>query len=450
MPPRLLYADARGNIFDHPKLFLAGSQAGVWRPVADMDCIPLPEGSEVFLLPGRLPVARDGEGGFTVLSRDQVDGGPVSAVAAFMAPAHASLFSAAYATQPGAPRLPLFAYTALGFSRGKMVAAGIRVDPDPRQDQAAFNHPRRIESSARKLLKRFPHNRLARHLAACALTSCCPAARNLMLGRWEAPLPVAEACNARCLGCISFQPEGIVSPTQQRIAFTPSAEEVAEIGCFHLGNARQAMVSFGQGCEGEPLTNDQLLLESIRLMRGRFPRATINLNSNGSRPEVMEALMAAGLSSARISLNSLLPERHAAYYRPSGWSLEDALACLKTVKAKGGFTSLNLLSLPGVNDQEQEIRALIRIIENGWVDFIQWRNLNIDPEYYLQTLDIKAGEDAPRSLGIAELITALKRRFPNLGHGYFNPRLEGRANPLSPAVPSGRGRGGKNFTLEKR
>jgi pyruvate-formate lyase-activating enzyme len=186
------------------------------------------------------------------------------------------------------------------------------------------------------------------------------------------------------------------------------------------------MVSFGQGCEGEPLTNGQLLLESIRLMRSRFPRATINLNSNGSQPEVMEALMAAGLSSARISLNSLLPERHAAYYRPAGWSLQEALACLRVVKGKGGFTSLNLLSLPGVNDQEQEIQALIRIIEKGWVDFIQWRNLNIDPDYYLQSLGIKTGENAPRSPGIAELITTLKRRFPKLGHGYFNPRLEGR------------------------
>jgi pyruvate-formate lyase-activating enzyme len=245
-----------------------------------------------------------------------------------------------------------------------------------------------------------------------------------MLGRWEAPLPTSVACNASCLGCISWQPEGTFPVTQQRMTFTPSPEEVAEVGCFHLQHARQAMVSFGQGCEGEPLTNPELLLHSIRLMRQHFPRHTINLNSNGSRPEVLAELMAAGLSSVRISLNSLLTERHAAYYRPMGWTLAEALRSLKIVKENGGFTSINLLCLPGVNDQPQEAEALFKLVETGWVDFIQWRNLIIDPEYYLQALGITAEENSGRRpWGLAELMVRLKRRFPGLRHGYFNPRL---------------------------
>jgi pyruvate-formate lyase-activating enzyme len=435
MPPRLLYADASGTIFDHPELLLAGSRAGALALVDDIDCIPLPEGSELFLLPGRLPIGAKPDGQFITLTHDPLQEGEVSAVAAFMAPAHTSVYSAAYATQPGAPRLPLFAYTAVGFSRGRMVAAGLRVDPDPRQDQASFAHPERLRAKANKLGRRFAHNRLMRHLSQCALTHCCPAARNLMLGRWEAPLPTATTCNAACLGCISWQPEGTFPVTQPRMTFTPSPEEVAEVGCFHLQQGRRPLLSFGQGCEGEPLTNGQLLLDSLRLMRRSFPRSTINLNSNGSRPEVLAELMAAGLSSVRISLNSLLPDRHAAYYRPMGWSLAEALRSLKIVKEKGGFTSINLLCLPGVNDQEQEVEALYKLVANGWVDLIQWRNLNIDPEYYLQALAIKP-QESRRPLGLAQLMVDLKRRFPALRHGYFNPRL-GEGSVAEPYLTPG-------------
>jgi hypothetical protein len=46
--------------------------------------------------------------------------------------------------------------------------------------------------------------------------------------------------------------------------------------------------------------------------------------------------------------------------------------------------------------------------------------LNIDPEVYLKMLDIKPPKNR---LGIAGLIEKLKRQFPNLKHGYFNPKL---------------------------
>ena len=421
MPPHLLYADKDGNIFDHPELRLMGSAAGRFAPVDEVDCIPLPEGSELFLLPGRQPIGQDRGGKLVTLSEDPIEGGPVSAVAAFMAPAHTALYNAAYHTSPGAPNLPLFAYTAVGLYRDRFVAAGLRVDASNRQDSESFPSVNRIQTNARKLLKRFADNRLWQHLGVCALTSCCPAARNLMLGRWEAPLPTSPQCNANCLGCISYQPDGLFPITQPRLTFTPNPEEVAEVACHHFANARSPMVSFGQGCEGEPLLQPQVLESSIRLMRGRFSRETINMNSNGSRPEVVQALMDAGLSSIRVSINSLLPERHAAYYQPAGWGLEQALASLRVVKNKGGFTSINLLCMPGVNDQPYEVEALINIIEQGWVDFIQWRNINIDPEIYLRKLDIRP----PAShMGMDNLIRMLKTRFPKLGHGYYNPNLQ--------------------------
>jgi wyosine [tRNA(Phe)-imidazoG37] synthetase (radical SAM superfamily) len=305
------------------------------------------------------------------------------------------------------------------------MAAGLRVDPSGRQDSANFSSPERLQRSARTLLKRFAHNRLWRHLGHCALTSCCPAARNLMLGRQEAPLPVSPVCNAQCLGCISLQPQGLFPVTQPRLTFVPTPEEIAEVANYHLERGRQAMVSFGQGCEGEPLLQGEIIARAIGLIRGRHPAATVNINSNGSLPEVMAALMAAGLSSVRLSLNSLLPDRHQAYYRPQGWGLEEVVRSLQAVKNYGGFTALNLLSMPGVTDQAREVEALENLIQRGLVDMIQWRSLNIDPEVYWQLLgvDCRSGGACDRVEGMEKLIRRLKLRYPQLRHGYFNPVL---------------------------
>lgn len=420
--PRMVYADADGNILDYPTLAMAGWAGGRWETVQSQQCIPLPEGSELFLLPGRQPVGADREGNFEALPSDPGGGPkPVNAVAAFLAPAHTATLWAAYRTGPGAPTLPLFAYGAVGFDQGQFVAAALRVDPLPRQDPGRFPPPERLAQAARRLLKRYEKNRLWQHLGNCALNYGCPAAKNLMLGRWEAPLPTATACNADCVGCISLQPSGTFPITQERIDFRPEPREVAEVALHHFEQGRDPLVSFGQGCEGEPLTQAELLRQAIILIRAKQPKGTINLNTNGSEPGEVKKLMAAGLSSIRVSINSLLPERHQAYYRPQGWSLDDALESLKVVKAAGGHTSLNLLTMPGVTDRFEEAEALYKLVADTGLDLIQWRNLNIDPEVYLEILGLEPPEER---LGIEQLIKELKIRFPDLKHGYFNPKTE--------------------------
>ena len=420
--PSMVYADENGNILDHPHLGMAGSAAGAWEAVDERECIPLPEGSELFLLPGRLPVGYSPEGLPEVLDGDPMERGKkVCAVAAFLAPAHTLTLGAAYSTLPNAPLLPLFAYGAVGYFRGRFVVTALRIDPLPRQDPGRFPPPERIAGQARRILRNRRDNSLWNQLGTCALTNCCPAARNLMLGRWEAPLPTSPVCNASCLGCLNHQPEGMFPHTQERLTQSPTAREVAEVAIYHLGKGRDPLVSFGQGCEGEPLMVGELLEESIKLIRKSHPKGTINLNTNGSRPEVVKRLMAAGLSSIRVSMNSLIPERHEAYYRPRGWSLKDAIQSVREVKKAGGFASINLLCLPGVTDRVEEAEALEAMIADTGLDLIQWRNLNIDPEVYLKAIGPLASADRH---GIKGLIKRLKKKFPALRHGYFNPKLD--------------------------
>jgi hypothetical protein len=66
------------------------------------------------------------------------------------------------------------------------------------------------------------------------------------------------------------------------VNFKPSQEEIVAISVKHLEEAPEAVISFGQGCEGEPLTEYQLIAASIREIRKRTDKGTINLNTNGS------------------------------------------------------------------------------------------------------------------------------------------------------------------------
>ncbi len=418
----LVYADADGNVLDWPGLEMAGASGGEWKCPGPSELIPLPEGSELFLLPERVPVGfNPALRRFESLAADPFDTAkPVRAVAAFISPAYTHLFSPAYRTKAGAPLLPLFAYTAVGWRNGDFVVPAVRIDRDRRQDFCNFDR-KLIERNARKRMKTDRENRLVQHLGKCALTYGCPAAKNLFMNRWEAPLPSSPECNARCLGCISRQVGTGLSATQERITFVPSPEEISGVAVPHLQHAPRAVVSFGQGCEGEPLLQADVLESSIRMIRRATGRGTINLNTNGSLPQAVEKLCRAGLQSIRVSMNSARPELYEKYFRPKGFSFEQAQRSLSVVKANGGFASINYFVLPGVTDQKSEWLALKKLISETGLDLIQMRNLNIDPEWYLEILKPDLRE---KKLGVSRLIAMIREEFPNIRLGYFNPPLE--------------------------
>ncbi len=92
------------------------------------------------MLPGRRAVGYDSRRRrFVTAGEESGLAGEAQAVAAFMAPAHTMSYLAAYKTKPGAPVLPLFAYTAVGWRAGRFWVAGWRSDPDIRQDLSHFD-----------------------------------------------------------------------------------------------------------------------------------------------------------------------------------------------------------------------------------------------------------------------------------------------------------------------
>jgi len=421
--PSLVFADLQGNITDFSSLNMAGMSGGQFFQPTLEDLIPLPEGSELFVLPGRIPVGYDKATGEPLLVAENPcqSGDGIQAVAAFMSPAHTAILNSAYQTQDSskAPRLPLFAYTAVGWHQGRFWVTAFRSDPDKRQDACQFDQAA-ITRKTRKKLKENSSNRLVQHLGKCCLTYGCPAARNYFLGRWEAPLPTSPICNARCVGCISLQPAGSCSATQDRIRFVPTAQEITSVAIPHLQTAEHAIVSFGQGCEGEPLLQAQVIEEAIHLIRKKTERGTINLNSNASLPQAVEILARAGLDSLRVSLNSAQDLFHRRYYRPLGFTLTDVKESIKIMKGANRFVSLNYFIQPGVTDSREEFEAFTHLLETCRPDLIQLRNLNMDPEWYLQTLDFHPTE---KPLGMRSWLLQLQNRFPTLRLGYFNPFL---------------------------
>jgi sulfatase maturation enzyme AslB (radical SAM superfamily) len=414
--PYLLYSDGKGNIFEDRSLYVCGRSGWDALPVENEEWIELPQGGQMYELPSRRGIGIDVTTGEMRLCEKGW------AVAAFIPPAFTGTYLAAYETLPGAETLPLFCYTAAGWYDEKFYVTAVRIENDIRQESVGFDETK-IEGGVKELLSAYQHNRLVKHLANnCCLTYHCPAARNFFMGRWECPVPSSPACNANCIGCISFQPqeESIVS-TQDRLTFKPTAEEIVEYTVPHLEAAPFPIVSFGQGCEGEPLLMWKTIKEAITEIRKHTQKGSININTNGSDPKAVKALCEAGLNSIRVSTNSAREKIYNPYYRPNNYQFKDIIESLKVVNSFGGWTSINYFVFPGMTDSVEEYEALRTVIKTTGLKMIQWRNFNIDPDWYLGKIGVT---DTGECIGIRQVMDLLREEFPGLKFGYFNPSME--------------------------
>lgn len=414
--PYILYSDGNGNIYEDETLYALGRSGWDALEVTVDEWIPLPEGGNLYELPGRRGIGLDVKTGEMRLCEKGW------AVAAFIPPAYTSYYLSPYETMPQAPVLPLFCYTAAAWYNNVFYVSAVRIEQDIRQEKSGYNDSL-IQNGVQLFTKKYPHNRLVKHLAeTCCNTYQCPAARNFFLSRWECPVPSSPACNANCIGCISFQPENEhIESSHDRLVFKPSVEEIVEYTVPHLETAPYPIVSWGQGCEGEPLLMWETIRDSIIEIRKHTPKGSLNINTNGSNPKAVKKLMEAGLNSIRVSLNSFRNEYYTPYYRPNNYELKDLLESIKIVNDMGGWTSINYFVFPGCTDSIAEIEALLKAIEYTNLKMIQWRNFNIDPDWYLGKLGIT---DTGERYGMQQALSIIKETFPHIQYGYFNPPME--------------------------
>jgi molybdenum cofactor biosynthesis enzyme MoaA len=422
-PITAVVANERGEIFDLTGYAAVGSDGPVQERLGVENTCNLPHGSELMFLPDRVPLVYDLQSQAVVALPENPyePGEAIFPVAAFNSPGYVITHTGAWEERSEAVLLPLFSYGAVGWHRGKFRSAAVQVDREPRQDLRRMPADK-VAAGVQKLRKALAGNRLRAHLENCALNYGCPAGKNFFLGRYEAPLPAATSCNARCLGCLSRQSGKTISCSQDRINFTPSPDEIAQVALTHIQRVKHGVVSFGQGCEGDPLMAADTIARAIRKIRRQTDRGTINMNTNGSLPDKIETLLDAGLDSLRISMNSVREDCYTAYFRPRGYKFTDVLDGIDSALQRGVHVAINYLNCPGFSDTPEEGRALMDFIDQHPIGMIQWRNLNYDPLRYLHTMERAARHSRPT--GVRRMLGQTRQAFPHLRHGYFNPPRE--------------------------
>lgn len=424
---RALYADDRGTMFDEGSLAALGrSWDEIWE-IREKDMIPLPGGSTLAMLPGRQAIGMSPDTGEALalwLEPNAQHGSeaPGWAVGALLPAGFTRTLLPAYVLDGdrGVRTLPLYGYAAVGMGEGQPYVAAVRTDDPSRWHPGEYNTAE-LRSLIEARLREHPDNRILQQLARCSVEYQCFTAQNVFYRRWEAGIPVSPACPASCIGCISLQPAECCPSPQTRIDFVPTPDEIVEVALPHLRDAPHAIISFGQGCEGEPLLQADLIARSIARIRAEVKeRGLINVNTSAGLTDAVAKLCRAGLDSMRVSMISARDETYNAYHRPRGYGLADVEASIAVAKASGVFVSLNLLAFPGLTDREEELDALCALIERAHIDMVQLRNLNIDPDVLTAALPGPRG----RVLGIDAFTRELQARCPALRVGSFTPSRE--------------------------
>lgn len=402
-----LFADENGEIFDAPGRKAVCRTGDRLVPLRQENLIQLPEGSQLMLLPGRQAVSWQ-QGTVRPLS------GQALAVAAILPVGYTRTYLPAFIKTAAAPMLPLYGYTAVALVNDEIYVAAIKSDNNEKWQPDHYNTEDLPDKIAR-VKRELPDNRLVEHLAHCSLTWNCCTAQNLFYHRWEAGIPTSPDCNANCLGCISLQASECCPSPQSRIEFRPTAAEVAQIGGYHLAATDAPIISFGQGCEGEPALAFEVIAPAIKRIRQSTTRGVINMNTNAGCCEGLKAIVDAGLDSMRVSIISANEDTYQAYYR-SNYTLSDVKESIAYAKQQGVFVSLNMLSFPGLNDRETEVAAWEDFIKETKIDMIQLRNLNLDPDVLW---NIIPPSSAP-ILGVPALIKRLQACDRHLVIGSFS------------------------------
>lgn len=415
---KLLLADPKGRVVEHPWLLASlRSDESILPPSGRP--IPLPEAGKLAHLPGRLPVGIHPETGEPVLVKDfELDGKRFTphAVGAVLPPGFTRTYLPGEVKADG-PVLPQWAYTAAAWSETGPVVWALHTDRRKHWTPANFSTPE-VKALVKEHLARFPGNAVLTQLKTCALVYRCFTSQNVFYARDEGGIPASIMCNARCVGCISDQPDDGPPSSHDRMDHGPTPQEMADVAVWHLEHAPgRTMISFGQGCEGEPLTRWKAIADAIRLIRAKTSRGSININTNGSLTKGLDALFDAGLDAVRVSLNSAVKELYEAYYQPNRFGWEDVEASIALARKRKAYLALNLLLFPGVTDREGEVDALTRLVKKYRVDQVQTRPLAIDPAQYIELARGKgAGGEA---MGIPQMLKHLKRAAPWLVIGNF-------------------------------
>lgn len=399
-----LIADERGEIFDVPNVEGVGRVGEKFFKLKPEDLIKLPESADLMFLPQRRAIGFS-RGEFVPLKG--------RAVSAILPQGYTRTHLPAYQKNSRAKILPLYGYTAVVLYKDELHAAALYTDENHKWNPEHYN-TRDLRKFIRRVKKDLPDNRIVAQVAKCSLEWHCLTAQNLFYWRWECGVPTSPTCNANCLGCISLQAAECCPSPQSRINFKPTVEEIADVGTYHLSHAAEGIISFGQGCEGEPSLQAENISAAIKKIRTATTRGQININTNAGYTAGIKKIIDAGLDSMRVSIISANADNYQKYYR-AAYKLDAVKDSILYALANGVHVSLNMLYMPGFNDGESELVTWKNFLTELPVQMIQVRNLNYDPDEFFSVMS-----PDKNFLGTKNFLRELKETFPALTIGNFS------------------------------
>ncbi len=343
-----VHSDRSGRLVvaaDYAAAMSDGSQVG---PL--LGALPLPPGTDVVHLPGRIGVGLDRTGRPRELGQGRFG------VAAILPLGYLRMSLPAYIDDLGTLPLRPRAYAAVGAdANGQLVVSAVALDADAGtiDGRSGPDLAARITATQRA----HPSSRVLRQLARCAKDYRCRAAANAFIGRHDCALPIAAPRNERPLEVLVLHDDADASPSEPA-AFRPSPEELADLASRHLEGGG-TVVAFGRACEGEPLLAVRVVEQAIVAIRERTRAGTIHLETNGSSPVALRRLCDAGLDSVAIRIASAAAETYDAIHRPDGFRFADVRASLAHAIAGSVSVALRVLALPGLTDRARELEALV-------------------------------------------------------------------------------------------
>lgn len=175
-------------------------------------------------------------------------------------------------------------------------------------------------------------------------------------------LPVAPKCNIKCnycnrnYDCLNESRPGVTSRVLEPNQAFQYVERVV---------ARESTIAVvGIAGPGDPLANPAETLETLRLVRSRFPEMLLCLATNGlALPAYLDELAEIGISHVTVTVNAVDPEIAARIYawvrdgkivyrktRGAELLLERQFESIRGLHARGILTKVNTIVVPGIND----------------------------------------------------------------------------------------------------
>jgi nitrogen fixation protein NifB len=183
-------------------------------------------------------------------------------------------------------------------------------------------------------------------------------------------LPIAPQCNIQCnycnrkYDCVNESRPGVTSTI-----LSPGQALAYLEGVFDM---RDDITVVGIAGPGDPMANVPETLETLRLVREKYPNIILCLSTNGLglTEEIVAELARLQVSHVTITINAVDPEIAGKVYAWARFNkhiyrgveagklmIERQLAALKMIKAHGMIAKVNSIVIPGVNDKHLPVLA---------------------------------------------------------------------------------------------